>query len=110
MPDRGVMDLSGLDRDALMARMAAELSHISGEMGTNTAGIAERSGLDNDRLCLIASGRRKMRWSEYLSILFLLWNDERGRRMVDELGLFPEQLKKAMSVNRNAHEKMSERS
>ena len=39
-----------------------------------------------------------------MSILFFLWDDEKGREGVEERGLFPEALKRAMTVNRNKHE------
>ncbi|MBR1477539.1 MAG: hypothetical protein IJ608_06220 [Lachnospiraceae bacterium] len=103
MPDMFADELNSLNRDEVMGRLALKLPMISGEMGTTPAGIAERTGLDAERVRNIAAGRRKMKWSEYMSILFLLWNDEKGREQVEKLGLFPEALKNAMSVNRNAH-------
>jgi len=66
--------LNGIDRDALMERLASELPWVSGEMGDSIRGIAIRTGLDRERLSLIVSGKRKMKWSEYLSILFVLWD------------------------------------
>ena len=103
MSDNSLQELDTIDRDALMERMAKELLHISGEMGTSPSGIAYRTGLDKERIELLVSGRRKMKWSEYMSILFVLWGDDKGREMVEEKGLFPEILKNAMRVNRTAH-------
>ena len=103
MTDKVLQELDKIDRDALMEKMARELPHISGEMGTSPSGIADRTGLDTERIKLLVSGRRKMKWSEYLSILFVLWDDDKGREMVEEKELFPEILKEAMKVNRNAH-------
>ncbi|MBQ8969920.1 MAG: hypothetical protein IJ073_01215 [Lachnospiraceae bacterium] len=103
--DDPVMEgLYTLDRDGLMERMAAGLPEISGELGLTPEGVAFRTGLDKERVKLIASGKRKMKWSEYMSILFFLWDDEKGREVVEERGLFPEALKRAMTVNRNKHE------
>ncbi len=101
MGERELMELKSLDRAVLMGRMASHLSWISGEMGTTPTGIAIRTGFDKNRVKLLVMGKRKMKWSEYLSFLFVLWDDERGREMVEELGLFPEELKNAMSVGRN---------
>ena len=103
MYETALQELNSIDRDALMGRLTRELPHISGEMGTTPIGIAYRTGLDKERMELLVSGRRKMKWSEYLSILFVLWDDDKGREMVEEKGLFPEALKNAMKVNRNAH-------
>jgi len=100
--------LNGIDRDALMERLASELPWVSGEMGDSIRGIAIRTGLDRERLSLIVSGKRKMKWSEYLSILFVLWDDDKGRKIVEERGYLPEELRAAMTVNRNDHGKVNE--
>ena len=97
-------DLNMLDRDALMTKMTSELPYISGSMGLTTTGICIRMGLDKERLSLIVSGKRKMKWSEYMSLLFFFWNDKKGREIIAEKGFFPEELKRAMAINRNEHE------
>ena len=96
-------ELNTLDRDKLMQRMASELPEISGQMEMTPEDIAWRTGLDGNRLSMMVSGKRKMKWSEYLSILFFLWDDENGRMIVEERELFPDSLKTAMTINRNAH-------
>ena len=103
MADTAIKELADIDRVALMMRMAENLPLISGEMGTTPTGIATRTGLDKERVKLIVSGKRKMKCSEYLSILFVLWDDLKGHKMVEEIGLFPDALKRAMAINRNAH-------
>ena len=40
---------------------------------------------------------------EYMSILFVIWNDNIGRGILESKGLFPNELKNAMQVNRNEH-------
>ena len=93
--------LEKIDRSALMEQLARDLPIISGEMGVNPTEIAWRTGLDKERVELIVSGKRKMKWSEYLSILFVLRDDDKGRELVDERGLFPDELKTAMTGSRN---------
>ncbi len=108
MNDVIIEGLNEIDREALMERLASELPWISGEMGCSVSGIAERTGLDSDRLSMIVSGKRKMKWSEYLSILFVLWDDDRGRGIVEEREYFPDALKKVMTINRNDHGQVNE--
>ena len=96
-------ELGTLDRPALMKRLTAELQEISELMGTTTAEIVHRAGIERDRFNLIRNGKRKMDWSEYMSLLFVLWSDERSRNIIEDRGFFPEELKKAMSINRNMH-------
>ena len=94
----GLEGQGGIDRGTLMERMARELPLISGEMGTSPVGIAYRTGLDKGRMKLLVSGQRKMKWSEFMSILFVPWDDDIGLKIVEEKGLFPDTLKKAMKV------------
>ena len=101
--EAAIDELNTLDRDKLMLKMASELPEISGQMKMTPSDIAWRTGLDGNRLSMMVSGKRKMKWSEYLSILFFLWDDEKGRRIVEKQGLFPKPLRKAMAINRNAH-------
>ena len=100
MSDSILEDLSTLDRDGLMERMKSDLPIITGEMGTYPSEIANRSGMDGKRMSLIVSGKRKMKWSEYLSILFVLWNDDKGHEIVENMGLFPDALKHAIAAGR----------
>ena len=38
-----------------------------------------------------------------MTIIFVLWSDESCRSVIEERGLFPEGLKRAFSVDYNAH-------
>lgn len=98
-----VSELNAIDREGLMRKLADELPEISGELDLTLSEIAWRTGLNRERISMIVKGKRKMKWVEYLSILFFLWDDEKGRNIVERRGLFPETLKKVMTTNRNAH-------
>ena len=108
MADAVIAELNTIDRDALMSQLASDLPWVSGEMGYKVGMIGARTGLESDRLNLIITGKRKMKWSEYLSILFVLCEDDKGREFGEKRGYFPDALKKAMSVNRNDHGQMNE--
>ena len=84
------------DKEMLIEKMVKALPGISGELNMMPAGIAVRAGLDVQRVRQIISGKRKMKWSEYMAILFVLWEDENGRTLAEENGLFPEELKSMM--------------
>ena len=43
-----------------------------------------------------------------MSILFVIWNNDIGCGILESKGLFPDALKKAMSMNRNAHPPVTE--
>ena len=91
------------DRPELMRRLIDELPEISGEMGTTAGAIMYRAGIGEDRCSLLMNGKRKMEWSEYMSLLFVLWSDRRSHDIVVERGFFPEALKNALAINRNMH-------
>ncbi len=92
-----------LDREALMEQMALELPEIRKELDVSQEALSEKTGVDVARIKSAEKGESKLRWSEYMSILFVIWNNNIGRGILDRKGLFPDALKKALSVNRNAH-------
>ena len=102
-PESTWEEFKTLDRDGLMERLAGDLPLLSGEIGTTPKGLAARTGLDTDRFGLIASGKRKKVWSEYMSILFVLWDNEKGRALIEEKGYFPEPLKSTMYIVKRRH-------
>ncbi|MBQ9361214.1 MAG: hypothetical protein IJT96_09295 [Lachnospiraceae bacterium] len=103
MAEMIIDEMNGLDRNSLMKKLLAELPEIGEEAGLSSGEIGWRAGMPGDRMHQLAEGRRTMRWSEYMSILFVLWSDDKGRVVLDRKGLFPVALRNAMSVNRNDH-------
>ena len=95
--------LKSLDREALMVRMAEELPDIRDQLKVTQEALAEKTGVDAARIKAAESGKRAFKWSEFMSILFVIWNNDIGKGILDDKGLFPEELKVALSVNRNAH-------
>lgn len=99
-----------LDRDALMGQMAEALPQIRRQLDISQEALAEKTGVDAAKIRAAENGKRNLKWSEYMSILFVIWNNDIGKGILDENGLFPDALKKALSVNRNAHAPMTEAS
>ena len=63
--------------------------------------LEDKTNIGSRRIAAIEEGRQEMKWSEFLSVVFILWSDEGGRMLLDEKGLFPEELKKAMQYKEN---------
>ena len=103
MPEDALDELKLLDRGALMERMVAELPEIRKALKVSQESLAEKTGVDAAKLKACENGKRTLIWSEYMSILFVIWNNDIGRGILESRGLFPDALKKALSVNRNAH-------
>lgn len=102
--------LKTLDREALIERMGAELPKIREQLKLSQEALAEKTGVDAAKIKSAETGKRMFKWSEYMSILFVIWNNDIGKGILDEKGLFPDELKKALSVNRNAHAPVTEAS
>lgn len=95
--------LKNRDREVLIQRLIEELPGIRKEMEISAGGIAESIGIEAENYRSIEKGERDMKWSEFMSILFILWSSDAGRGPIEEKDLFPEALKNAMSINRNEH-------
>ena len=95
--------LKSLDRVALIERMAEELPDIRNQLNVTQEALGEKTGVDAAKIKAAESGKRALKWSEFMSILFVIWNNDIGKGILDNKGLFPSELKKALSVNRNAH-------
>ncbi|WP_029199522.1 helix-turn-helix domain-containing protein [Oribacterium sp. NK2B42] len=100
--------LKSLDREALMEKMAEELPDIRRQLNVTQEALAEKTGVDVAKIKAAENGKRSFKWSEFMSILFVIWNNDIGKGILDSKGLFPDELKKALSVNRNAHAPMTE--
>lgn len=100
--------LKSLDREALMEKMAEELPEIRDQLKVTQEALGEKTGVDAAKIKAVESGKRALKWSEFMSILFVIWNNDIGKGILDSKGLFPDELKKALSVNRNAHAPMTE--
>ena len=108
MAEDALDGLKLLDREALMERMAGELPDIRKRLNVTQEALAEKTGVDAAKIKACENGKRALKRSEYMSILFVIWNNDIGRGLLDSKGLFPEALKKALSVNRNAHAPVTE--
>lgn len=95
--------LKALDRKNLMDRMAEELPIIRDQLGISMQKLAPKVGIEEERLIKVEEGEENLQWSEFMSILFVLWNNDIGRGIVESKGLFPDALKQAMATNRNEH-------
>lgn len=92
-----------LDRKNLTEKMAKELPRIRKKLSLSLNDVERATNIGEKRLLAIEQGRQELKWSEYLSLVFVLWLNEGSRLILEEKKLFPEGLKRIMSLNRNAH-------
>ena len=103
MEMKGLRELEGLDRGSLARKMQESLPYMREELGIGLETISEMSGIDFEALKGMEDRKQDMSWGNFLALLFIFWGSEKSREMIEEKGLFPEELKKALSVNRNMH-------
>ena len=99
-----MQELESLNREELIKKLAKALPKIRKGLGLSQGDMERATGIGAKRLTAFEEGRQTPKWSEYLSIVFILWANESCRAVLDDTGLFPAELKRAFSVNRNAHE------
>lgn len=99
-----MQELETLDREQLIQKLTKALPGIRKEFGLSCEDMERATGIGAKRITAFEEGRQTPKWSEYLSIVFLLWANEASRTILEDTGLFPMELKRAFSVNRNAHE------
>ncbi len=97
-------ELKTLDRDKLIEKLVLSLPGIREELDLSYEDLERATNIGVSRIAAIEEGRQVPKWSEYLSVVFVLWANESCRSLLEERGLFPVELKKAFSVNRNAHD------
>ena len=105
MPE-GFDEMEKIDREKLIDDMQQSLSLIMDKAGWSKDALSKFSGISADKIHMPknrAKAARRLKWSEYLTLLFIFWKNARVRNIVEEKGLFPKELRSVLSVNRNAH-------
>ena len=102
-PENLMEELRKVDRKTLVDGMAAALPEIREAIGISGGTVASKVGMGAKRYDGIEKGRLTPSWCEYMSLVFLFWNNEISRGIIEEKGLFPDAVKNALSINRNAH-------
>ena len=95
--------ISKLDKEKLTEKFTAELPDILEKLDLSVDKLGRISGLDTDKLLEVYNGSRVIMWNEFMSVLFILWRNDQGRRLIEEKNLFPDELKEVMSINKNEH-------
>ena len=102
----GLRELEGIDREKLVLNMQKNLTDIIENANMDLKQVSRISGISADKIRMASKAKEDriaFKWNEYLSLLFVFWKSKKARMEVEERGLFPRELKNALSVNRNAH-------
>ena len=102
-------EMNRIDRKLLIRRLSENLQEILQNVNLTQEQLAKRAGVSKAVFDGMREGTSQedsnlcLTWSEYLSVIFVLWSKEDGRNEVEARGLFPPALKEAFSVDRTVH-------
>lgn len=92
-----------IDKEKLIEKLVKELPDIKERLAITNDDLEDMTNIGAKRIAAFEEGRQEMKWSEYLSIVFVLWSNDVSKGILDEKGLFPPEMRRAFSVNKNAH-------
>ncbi len=71
----------------VFGRMAEALPEIREKLGISVELLAKKTGMDKEHLEQAEAGESSFKWSEYMSLLFVIWNSDIGRRLCRSTGM-----------------------
>jgi DNA-binding XRE family transcriptional regulator len=78
----------------VMDNMAQNLVVLRTMLHLTQAQLAEIMGVTRQTLILYETGKRKLTWGSYLSLLFILNNNQSTKPLLGIMRIYPEELKK----------------
>lgn len=92
---------SSFDKARLTEEMENNLKELRLLTGLSVEEMGEILGVSSDEYQDIEDKRRRIDWREYMTLLFLFDYNKRTSEIAGTLGLFPDELRRAMSESRN---------
>ena len=78
-----MLELETLDRENLIHKMTESLPEIRESFQISCESLERATGIGAKRITAFEEGRQVPKWSEYLSIVFVLWaNEHRSESVV----------------------------
>ncbi len=101
--EQSLEGLESFDKEGIIDALVHELPGIREELSISADDLERMTNIGAKRISAIEDGRQKMKWSEYLTIIFVLWSNKHSQDILEEKEIFPIELRRAFSVNYNAH-------
>lgn len=102
--DFKVNDIDEADKAKLISRLIDELPVLRTKLGLSQDELGNLVGISRQTYSSIETGRRKMSWSLYLSLIFIFDYNEQTRSIIHSEGLFPDSIFKNGHLTNNTHE------
>ena len=91
--------LNETEKNYLMDLMAQNLLVLRTTLGTTQEELGEIIGLSRYTILGIESGKRKMTWNTFLSLILVFTKNERTNILLEPLGLYPLELEELISTD-----------
>ena len=97
MDKNGLMDQ--INKEELIDKFIYELSILRARIDLTQDEISEIAGISRQTYSALETRKRKMTWSNFMALLFVFYFNPSTHDEVENAGLFPEELKRILSVN-----------
>ena len=81
-----------LNKENLLKIMTDNLPALRAKLGLSQDEVSNIIGISRQTYCAIETQKRKMSWSNFISLLFLFWYNEKTQVLVSAIDVFPEEL------------------
>lgn len=97
-------DLIGqeLDKDKLIDLLIDELPVLRAKIGLSQEELSNIIGISRQTYSTFETGKRKMPWNTFLSILFVFSNNEKTAPILEACGAFPDMLKNEINIDKRS--------
>ena len=86
-----------LNKENLLKIMTDNLPALRAKLGLSQDEVSNLIGISRQTYCAIETQKRKMSWSNFISLLFLFWYNEKTKVLVSAIDVFPEELQTTLS-------------
>ena len=91
--------LDPINKEELIDKLIYELPLLRARIDMTQDEIGEIAGLSRQTYSALETRKRKMTWSNFMALLFVFYFNPETRDEIENAGLFPKELRKAMTVN-----------
>lgn len=88
-----------INKEELIDKFIYELPVLRARIDMTQDEISEIAGLSRQTYSALETRKRKMTWSNFMALLFVFYFNPETRAEIENTGLFPEELKRVLSVN-----------
>ena len=94
--------VSEIEKDKLVEILTEELPVLRAKIGLSQEDLSNIIGISRQTYSTIETGKKKMTWNTFLSLLFVFSNNEKTAPLLKACGAFPDSLKNEINIdNRN---------